>query len=515
MKAWVAIGILVATLISSCNEIEKVVLLKTELESQTDSLLTIRGVLVDLPDAQTIVEYGHCWSEQHEPTINDQFTLTPNSNAKTTFDFTSEISEFKGSQAYFFRSYIKMGDGNHHYGNTIIINTGRVKGRWTQLPYENKYRVKMSYELTVGNVDVSETALFQEIALYKNDLYKLNGKIDTWLKPEGSDRYSGASTAIYASESESRIEKLQDSQWAFYAKPLSFRGYGTLNILDGNFLYYGAGLKDWGGYYAYPPYQIYFPDDYGGGFESRFFRYELQNGITQELTSFPRADCIFSTNFIIGTNIYKISGWNGFDSYSQKVWKYNTHDNTWVQLNDFPGAGRMHAVSFVLKGRAYIGLGYTAVDIIKGADDETFIYPTTPVDDFWEYDPVDDRWTQLSDFPGGARAAAFSFGIQDFGYVGTGMVSFTKKYLKDFWRFDPIDKTWARLDDFPGSPRFGASACANGQKAIVGLGWQISEDSPAEIAAFGDPYQHGFDLVPNIYFPELDADLWEFDPSRN
>jgi hypothetical protein len=506
-----------AILFCSCQEIEKIALLRTELESQSDSVLVVKGVLLDIPDGASVVEYGHCWSDQHEPTIADMKLSSPSAGNNSAFAFTSRVREFRGKQAYFFRSFVSFHNGEVIYGNTITINTGTARGRWTQIPFSNSYTIRVRSYHTNGieeDLEVKDVFVFQEIVLYQNDLFKLNGKINTWLKAESSEKFELASNAIYASASESTVEKLNGSEWSFHAKPQAFVGYGKLSLVAGNFLYHGAGSKNWGGYEGYPPYDLYSDDSYpvGDPFGGAFFRYDLQNGISQELAVFPGPYALFSTHFSIGSKIFKVSGWDGYDGYLQDVWVYNIQNNTWIQLNDFPGQGRMHASCFVLNGKAYMGLGFAGIGFYERYD-ESHPYPTDPVDDFWEYNPEDDTWTKLTDFPGGARAAAFSFALQDFGYIGTGMVAFTTKYKKDFWRFNPSDKTWLQMDDFPGNPRFGASACANGQKAVIGFGWRISNDAPPQIPLIGDPYGTGERA--NIYFPELDTDLWQFDPSLN
>ena len=68
--------------------------------------------------------------------------------------------------------------------------------------------------------------------------------------------------------------------------------------------------------------------------------------------------------------------------------------DTWTQKANFgwtgteeKGTARVDAVAFSIGDRGYLGTGY------DGSNQK----------DFWEYDPINDVWTQMADF-GGAEA---------------------------------------------------------------------------------------------------------------
>jgi hypothetical protein len=52
------------------------------------------------------------------------------------------------------------------------------------------------------------------------------------------------------------------------------------------------------------------------------------------------------------------------------VWEYNPATNTWLQMEDFPGAGRRFSVGFTVNERAYFGLGTNGINF----------------NDFWAFD---------------------------------------------------------------------------------------------------------------------------------
>ena len=51
--------------------------------------------------------------------------------------------------------------------------------------------------------------------------------------------------------------------------------------------------------------------------------------------------------------------------------------------------------------------------------------------DFWKYDPSNDEWTQLSDFPGGPRNWAIGMSSEGEGYLAFGGSSSPTFYERD------------------------------------------------------------------------------------
>ena len=94
----------------------------------------------------------------------------------------------------------------------------------------------------------------------------------------------------------------------------------------------------------------------------------------------------------------------------------------WTQKQHFGGYARHRATFFTANGKGYTGLGH-----INSGQHITY-------DDFWEYDPISDTWTQKADFGGGQRQHATGFSLGDYGYVGLGRDSLDE-YTSDFWEF--------------------------------------------------------------------------------
>ena len=78
----------------------------------------------------------------------------------------------------------------------------------------------------------------------------------------------------------------------------------------------------------------------------------------------------------------------------------------------------------------------------------------TYFNDFWEYDPQMNTWTQKKSFGGTPRAYAIGFALGNYGYIGTG---FDGDYCNDFWRYDPSTDAWTQIFGYGGSKRQEAS----------------------------------------------------------
>ena len=157
------------------------------------------------------------------------------------------------------------------------------------------------------------------------------------------------------------------------------------------------------------------------------------------ISNLPNENKYENVTFSIGGNAYVGLGADrkyGWDNLSNKFWKYDKIKNTWSSISDFPGSPRASAYSFTIGQKGYVMLG-----IASG-----YLY------DLWEYDPISDKWEQKEDFPGKGRHWATSLSIGNYGYVGLGLHAvddYHNETLKDFWRYDPIEDKWIQISDFP------------------------------------------------------------------
>ncbi|MBS2099810.1 Kelch repeat-containing protein [Carboxylicivirga linearis] len=171
----------------------------------------------------------------------------------------------------------------------------------------------------------------------------------------------------------------------------------------------------------------------------------------------------------------------GYDNNLLKdMYQYNPSSDTWTKKVSVGGSKRRNAVAFVIKDKAYVCTGMDNGEYLgdlweydpdadswtekrkiendanedEGYDDDYEIvgirsvafvksdlgYITTggpgyPGVRTWEYDPIEDLWTERSEFEGSARYSAVAFTLNNIPYVGTGNSS--SVYFDDLYKFDP------------------------------------------------------------------------------
>ncbi|MBI4947604.1 MAG: gliding motility-associated C-terminal domain-containing protein [Bacteroidetes bacterium] len=130
---------------------------------------------------------------------------------------------------------------------------------------------------------------------------------------------------------------------------------------------------------------------------------------------------------------------------------------TWISKASLPAAGRATAVAFSIGNKGYIGTGHANIPP-----------STTLFDDFWEYDPVSDTWTQKANFLGGLRSYAVGFSIGSKGYLGTG--NSAAGYTNDFWQYDPAVNAWIQMANIGGLARGAACGFSIGGYGYIGTG---------------------------------------------
>lgn len=157
----------------------------------------------------------------------------------------------------------------------------------------------------------------------------------------------------------------------------------------------------------------------------------------------------------------------------------------WTQLGDMPSP-RHHPVTFSINGIGYMATGSSQFSSFT--------------DDFYSYDPVNDSWTQLPDFPGPDRSFSIGGVYQGKAYMGFGAGN--GFLLSDFWEYDPATEQWTQLATCPCQARRHPAFIIENGKIYVGMGdgdfgnlndfhvYDISSDSWSQIASIPGPARH-------------------------
>ena len=210
-------------------------------------------------------------------------------------------------------------------------------------------------------------------------------------------------------------------------------------------------------------------DNYGfvvcGSYTNDVFKYDKLNDTWSQLQDFPAVGRGYSYGVTVGNKAYMGLGSTSNGLYPTDWWEYDMDNDTWIQKSDFPGDGRNHPAMIVVNNKIYMGCGSN---------------DNGNLGDWWEYDIINDTWTQKMDIIGNDRHHPFYFGIGDYAYVGFGHGSSpgpgsnpsSNSYIyNDFYRYDPSNDSWIQLSNFPSESRV-----AGTQFSYNGKGYILSGD---------------------------------------
>jgi len=197
----------------------------------------------------------------------------------------------------------------------------------------------------------------------------------------------------------------------------------------------------------------YIGTGFGLGRHKDFWEYDPATDTWSQKADFGGTARFFSAGFSIGNKAYIGTGNDG--SQRNDFWEYDQITNSWTQKADFGGIPRDAALGFSIGSKGYIGTG----ELADAYD--------TKLNDFWEYDPATDIWTQKANVGSIGRSWAAGFSIGSKGYIGTGS---TGVLSKDFFEYNPDSDVWTQKANFAGFGRFGAIGCNNGSSGCIGLG---------------------------------------------
>lgn len=146
-----------------------------------------------------------------------------------------------------------------------------------------------------------------------------------------------------------------------------------------------------------------------------------------------------AVGFSIGDKGYVLSGrCHESTQFLNDTWEYDPQNDTWTQKADFPSQSRSGAIGFAIDGKGYFGLG-------NYSSNGVFYY----LDDFWEYDPIANQWSQKGEFPGGERYGALGLATETKGYILAGYNGSQDE--TSVWEYSPETDTWLQKHDYPGN----------------------------------------------------------------
>ncbi len=192
-----------------------------------------------------------------------------------------------------------------------------------------------------------------------------------------------------------------------------------------------------------------------------FWRYNSYNDTWMQIADFGGTARSGATGFFINNAIsveqYFYVGTGNDGTNRKDFWRYSWYFNTWQQVADFGGTARSGAVGFSIAENGLVTKGYVGT----GNDGNNN-------NDFWEYTPSPiNTWTRKANFGGTARTNAIGFSINADGYIGTGNDGTNKN---DFWKYNVSTNKWIQMANVGGFGRTKATGFVINNLAYIGLG---------------------------------------------
>ncbi|MFI5160645.1 MAG: IPT/TIG domain-containing protein [Sphingobacteriales bacterium] len=135
------------------------------------------------------------------------------------------------------------------------------------------------------------------------------------------------------------------------------------------------------------------------------------------------------------------------------LWKFNPADLTWQQIN----------IPFNI-----------TYGIMASTASKAYLYTTGITDNFWEYDPASNTWTEKATYPAGTRYAATMFTIGAKVYLGlgqgAGLYGGNNPPDNTLYQYDIASNTWAQKASYPADSYIevlNATSMVFGNKAVV------------------------------------------------
>lgn len=168
------------------------------------------------------------------------------------------------------------------------------------------------------------------------------------------------------------------------------------------------------------------------------------------------------TTFSVGGKGYMLTGSEtneqelpDYGRETMHLYEYDPSGDIWREKSPYPGQKLVDGSSFVIGERAFVFTG--TFGFYSFADQNFTEYtPLYYVDDMWEYDQMNNRWTKRSAFGGGERTQMVTGVSGNKGFAGGGLSEdeWEAVWPLDWWGYVPETDKWIAYPAPPFSPDF-------------------------------------------------------------
>ncbi len=178
----------------------------------------------------------------------------------------------------------------------------------------------------------------------------------------------------------------------------------------------------------------------------------------------------------------------------------------WTQKANFGGVGRHRGTGISIGNKGYMGFGH-----YNGAG------PNIIKNDWWEYDPATNSWTQRANYIGNGgigNYAVLAFGMEQYGFIGGGQAGGNL----EFYRYDPATNAWTPAANMP-TYFANNEGFAIGNKGYAMSGnslwefdaqtnlWTMKNPMPFSVSTWNSTF-----VIDDKGYVKSNASLWEYKP---
>ena len=171
------------------------------------------------------------------------------------------------------------------------------------------------------------------------------------------------------------------------------------------------------------------------------FKYNPFSNTWTQIADAPNGYFANTDPFVIGDKGYFPEG------LTDLLYEYDPVTDVWTSMGNMPTIVGHRDPTFVIGSKGYFKHGTS----------------------FFEYDPITNIWTPKTSFPGTAPNNNLGLSQRGYGYYIGGYLSWGEMY-PEVWQYDPTNDSWLQLPDYPFTARRWAVKAKVGERCYIGLG---------------------------------------------
>lgn len=174
----------------------------------------------------------------------------------------------------------------------------------------------------------------------------------------------------------------------------------------------------------------------GSNAVAEVWMYDPETDVWMTRQSLPSARR-HGTSWTMNGKGYVVCGFNGSSVRTNTLYEYDPVTDTWNVRAPLPGEARYGSHGFAIGSNGYVGGGNI------GSASGPFL------SDMWRYDSANNDWVEIEGIPGLPRYGATSWVVAGKGYVQGGCAS-NMDFSTQLWQFDPTTSEWSLKPPRPG-----------------------------------------------------------------